>query len=426
MFGSLAWGGGAFIAGWLIDTYGMNALFYYSYFFNITSTFFVIFGLPSTRHVQHSSTVLHENVIENMNESNDDDDSSGSGNDSNRNIDINNSSSKDSDYDISDDSIDIEENSGLLKTSAERGSERGSGHRSVNIESRRELSRGASREVSRQPSRETSRERRELREARDLRETRSLLDNSETLDLRSRSRSTDRLSTHTPQQSHVQLYGHKRTFFHYIRELYYYFSNAPCRAILVNAFLYGIVMTVPDTFLFVSLEKDYKASRTFSGMITTTSIFSCLPLFWYSSIMITRYGHYNLLFLSQITCIVRLFAYSLLSPSWSLSLYVLPYIQLLHGLNFALYWSSAIDAIHKLSPKELQTICIAALNITFYTCGGAVGNIMWGYIYDNMGGIGSVYWYSSFMLLFTVMLLNLQKNMLNAVLSTHVNFMTGK
>jgi predicted MFS family arabinose efflux permease len=50
MFGSLAWGGGAFIAGYLIDLYGMNALFYYTYVFNITSFLFVIFGLPSSRY----------------------------------------------------------------------------------------------------------------------------------------------------------------------------------------------------------------------------------------------------------------------------------------------------------------------------------------------------------------------------------------
>jgi hypothetical protein len=38
------------------------------------------------------------------------------------------------------------------------------------------------------------------------------------------------------------------------------------RTILINSFLYGVIMTVPDTFLFVHLERDYGASRTYSGI----------------------------------------------------------------------------------------------------------------------------------------------------------------
>ena len=64
MFGSLAWGSGAFISGYLIDAYGMNTLFYYTYFFNIASFFFVVFVLPSSRTVSHSVIVESENKIE--------------------------------------------------------------------------------------------------------------------------------------------------------------------------------------------------------------------------------------------------------------------------------------------------------------------------------------------------------------------------
>ncbi len=47
MFGSLAWGLGAFIVGALIDSFGMDALFYISYLFYGLSLFLVIVGLPS-------------------------------------------------------------------------------------------------------------------------------------------------------------------------------------------------------------------------------------------------------------------------------------------------------------------------------------------------------------------------------------------
>lgn len=47
MFGSLAWGGGALIVGYLIDIYGMESIFWYTYFFHICSFALVFFGIPS-------------------------------------------------------------------------------------------------------------------------------------------------------------------------------------------------------------------------------------------------------------------------------------------------------------------------------------------------------------------------------------------
>ena len=334
MFGSLAWGSGAFISGYLIDAYGMNTLFYYTYFFNIASFFFVVFVLPSSRTVSHSVIVESENKIE--------------------------------DEDVFDEKNG--EDSELL---------------------------GASPEMT---------------------------------EIRSRSKSTEKTDhnssfQHQQQQRHAGAHGHKRGFNHYMKELSTYLSNAPCRAILINSFLYGVVMTVPDTFLFVSVEQDFKASRTYSGLLTSTSILACLPLFWFSGGLIMKYGHYKLIFTSQFTCIARLILYSLLAPDQSMSLYFLPCIQLIHGLNFALYWSAAIDAIHKLAPAELQTICIAALNVSFYTFGGAAGNVIWGHLYDYSKGIFYVYLYSSLLLFCTVVLLRSQCSILNTALSSHASEM---
>ena len=330
MFGSLAWGGGAFISGYLIDTYGMNSLFYYTYFFNIASFFFVVFVLPSSRTASHSVIVESEDKI-------------------------------------------------------------------------------------------TDRE---------AEETELLESSLEVKDIRSRSKSTEK-TDHTlsfqhqqqQQQQHAGAHGHKRNFNHYVKELSVYMSNAPCRALLINSFLYGVVMTVPDTFLFVSVEQDFKASRTYSGLVTSTSILACLPLFWFSGGLIMKYGHYNLIFTSQFTCIARLILYCLLAPDQSMSLYFLPCIQLLHGLNFALYWSAAIDAIHKLAPNELQTICIAALNVSYYTFGGAAGNVIWGHLYDYSRGIFWVYLYSCLVLIFTLLLLRSQRSILNTALSSHASDM---
>jgi hypothetical protein len=61
----------------------------------------------------------------------------------------------------------------------------------------------------------------------------------------------------------------------------------------VNIFVYGSVMVVPDTFFFISLEREYDSSRTFNGLCTTVSTIACLPIFWWSILnnVIFKYGN---------------------------------------------------------------------------------------------------------------------------------------
>jgi MFS_1 like family len=335
MFGSLAWGGGALISGFLIDTYGMNALFYYTYFFNFVSLAFVIIGLPGTTSTPADSATLVPNK-----------------------------------EGIDKDDPTVEhggEDSPLLSADANQ----------------------------------------QLAE--------NMMRRSRSLEGGSGEENQNQFQNNLKEDKHSQ--GKKVAS--YMRELYAFLCNPPCRSIILNSFLYGIVMTIPDTFLFVSLEKDFRATRTYSGLVTTTSIMACLPLFWFSGPLIAKQGHFNLIFLSECSCILRLLVYSTLSPRWSLSLYLLPFIQLIHGLNFALYWSTSVDAIYKLAPLDLTTICIAALNISYYTFGGAVGNIVFGHIYDSSGGADAVYKCGGAILILTLLLLKSQEPIITAALSRH-------
>lgn len=132
-------------------------------------------------------------------------------------------------------------------------------------------------------------------------------------------------------------------------------------------------------------------NRTFSGLCISVSVLSCLPLFWYSDHFLNIYGHFKLMYISQISCILRLFLYSTCSIRYSSSKYFIMSIQLLHGFTFAFYWSAVVDAIYKLSSKESQSTCMSSLNILFYTIGGALGNVIFGNIYDYFGGVYFVY-----------------------------------
>ena len=339
VFGSLAWGSGAVIAGYLIDEFGMNAVFYYTYFFNAITLFFIIYVLPSSIG-SHNSNSSHSN----------------------------HTSEK---HSLDDSEV------GMITGKPGENDICGLKNRSRSRSYSNDSSAGA----------------------------------TSTYGSSSSSSSTwrQRLLETGHQQAGV-----------YANEAYVFISHPTCRALLVNAFLYGMVMTVPDTFLFISLEKDFGASRTYSGIVTTSSVLGCIPLFWYSTHYIAKYGHFNIIFMSQCSCVIRLFSYALLSPSWPLSLYVLPVVQLIHGLNFALYWAAAVDAIHKLSPKELNTTSMAALNVAYATFGAAVGSLLWGYVYDSYGGVNSVYKYSALLLMGTIVVLYSSRSLLNSSNFSHL------
>lgn len=177
----------------------------------------------------------------------------------------------------------------------------------------------------------------------------------------------------------------------YYSEMKQFFGSAPCRAVLINAFGYGAVMTVIDTFLYISLEKDFHASRSYSGCCTAASILSCLPIFWYSDYLISTYGHFNMILVAQLTCVWRLIAYAVLPVSSVQSLHIIFAIQVFHGMCFALYWAAAIDAIYKLSPKNLTSSCLAMLNVMYFTLSGALGNWFWGWLYSFTDEIKWVY-----------------------------------
>jgi predicted MFS family arabinose efflux permease len=287
MFGSLAWGSGAFISGILIDSYGMDSVFFYTYFFVMINFFCIMIGLP---------------------------------------------------------------NKGTQKPT---------------------LSHSKSDEIS------------------------------------------QTVSMNTPMRNDL---------LSYISEMRQFFQSPPCRALLINIFGFGMAMTVPDTFLFISLEKDFHASRTYSGLCTATSIVACIPLFYYSESLLVKYGHFRMIMVAEYSCVIRLFLYSILPPSWPLSIYFILVVQMIHGLNFALLWSAAVDAMDKLSPSSLQTSCMAMLNVMFFTLSGACGNIIWGIVYDHSGNVVVVYWASAVCLIFFIVYFSFTQHIfMSSLVSSHNN-----
>ena len=60
-----------------------------------------------------------------------------------------------------------------------------------------------------------------------------------------------------------------------------FMATGAVRTLLFNVLAYGVIMQVHETFLYLLVERDFHATRTFSGLLTTVSVLCCLPVFWY-------------------------------------------------------------------------------------------------------------------------------------------------
>jgi MFS family permease len=171
------------------------------------------------------------------------------------------------------------------------------------------------------------------------------------------------------------------------------------KVMLLNCALFGVVMSAMDTYLYVSAERDLGASRTVNGLLTTISVAGSVPFFWYSDALMRRYGHELIFQVSFVVCIFRLVTcaavMSTMMEHKPAALGVIACLQLLHGLTFGAYWSCVIDVVNALSARHgLVSGSVAIINALYFTVGGAIGNILWGCVYDEgraWGGILGVY-----------------------------------
>lgn len=178
----------------------------------------------------------------------------------------------------------------------------------------------------------------------------------------------------------------------YMQELRQFFRNRCCRVILVNALIYGIVMQVCDTYMYIAVEEDYHASKAYSGLLVMASTLSCIPIFYYSKKVILLYGHSNMILVSHLTLTLRLVLLSCIRPGSRYSMHGILIVQLMHGFNYALFWSASVDAVFHQSPKHLGTSCMAALNLFYQALGFGVGSLLWGYVYEFFGGMNGTFY----------------------------------
>jgi len=160
--------------------------------------------------------------------------------------------------------------------------------------------------------------------------------------------------------------------------------SAALRLALANAALYGTLVVVVDSILYMQLENELEVSRTTNGLATTVATFATFPWFWHSSHLIRRFGHWRVLLWSQAVLPFRLLLHAGVDASnvrW-----LLPLAQLLNGPMFAAWLSAAVELVDRLAPAELRASSQSLLTMAYFTLGGCVGNLVWSAAFDAWGG----------------------------------------
>eukprot|EP00968_Pinguiococcus_pyrenoidosus_P010308 scaffold803_cov310-Pinguiococcus_pyrenoidosus.AAC.221 len=154
-------------------------------------------------------------------------------------------------------------------------------------------------------------------------------------------------------------------------------------AVLMNALLCGIVMVLVDVIVYYQLENEFHATRTLTGVANLFSTLSGIPVFWFSKILIERFGIWRTLLGSQLLLVPRLMLNIFVDQHnyW----FIVPLANLLHGAMFAGMHTAQVELVQQLCSKELCATSQSLLHSMYFVLGGSIGNVLWGGMYDSRG-----------------------------------------
>ena len=158
-------------------------------------------------------------------------------------------------------------------------------------------------------------------------------------------------------------------------------SNRPLMVFLVTVLFAGIGSGIVNNYLFLYLA-DLGADGTLMGLSLTVATLSEMPVFFFSAVLLRRFGARWLLLLALGAYVVRLLAYALLPPLWL----VLP-INLLHGLTFSALWVAGVSYAAEVAPKGMGATAQGLFTGVTMGLGSACGALLGGLFYDTLGPI---------------------------------------
>jgi PPP family 3-phenylpropionic acid transporter len=158
------------------------------------------------------------------------------------------------------------------------------------------------------------------------------------------------------------------------------------RFFLLAVFVSGIGSSILTNFLFLRLN-DLGSSTTLMGTALIIATLSELPVFFFSGLLMKRWGARRLLVLSLFAYVLRGLAVSFLAAPWQ----VLP-IQLLHGLTFSITWAAGVTYAREIAPQGMGATAQSLFSGAFFGLGGSVGALIGGVLYQEVGSAALFRW----------------------------------
>jgi MFS family permease len=148
-----------------------------------------------------------------------------------------------------------------------------------------------------------------------------------------------------------------------------------------NLFLYGIFMSLVETFLFIFLLRDFDGTSTFllGGTIAMMCVFE-VPVFLLTDRLFPHVRLTTILSVCHVIFAVRCVLYSILPrahPSWILL------IEPLHGITFAMMWTTAVEYGKRIAPAGAEATMQALVNGLYYQLAIGFGSLFWGRVTEE-------------------------------------------
>lgn len=170
----------------------------------------------------------------------------------------------------------------------------------------------------------------------------------------------------------------------------------------VWALFLSLIIMIPhrvnDTMIALRLEQ-LGGSEWMIGLAWALCSVSEVPVFYYLSRKIAQYKDLFLLCIVAILYMFRWFFSAIIESAWMLT-----FLQLSHGITFALFWLVAMQLAVRSVPDHLRSTGQAVLGSICFGLGGAIGGTSGGWVFDHLGASTMYYMMSALTLVAVVLL----------------------
>jgi MFS transporter, PPP family, 3-phenylpropionic acid transporter len=162
-------------------------------------------------------------------------------------------------------------------------------------------------------------------------------------------------------------------------------NNKTLMLLLTIVFLVSVGATTIWNYYSIYM-KENGASASLVGFGISFQGLCELPLFYYSTRIIQRYGLQKTLWITVFATTIRLALYALVKNPYA----AIP-IELLHGISWSLFWVVCVEYVNTLVRTEWRATGQSLLYAAYFGIGAIVGNLWTGYLYDLKLTIANIF-----------------------------------